>query len=413
MIAYVVSQYPAPSHTFIRREVAALRAHGVCVETYSVRPAVSLSPDDEAERTRTFCLQDQRAHTFMVALASSFARRPRRWLSTLTQTLRVRPRGVMPLLKAGAHFIEAMRLAAELERAGATHVHCHFANAGSRIGLAASRYLRIGWSVSLHGLSDFGGPGTELLREQIRASSFVASATQYGLAQAMRLSDPTDWHKLHVVRCGVDFDSLPARHRPREPGRLRLLSVGRLAPEKGQRGLLIAVAALVASGIDVELTVVGGGPEEANLRTWAGDMGLGDRLRLLGALPERTVLDVMARCDVFVLSSLAEGLPVVLMEALALEVPVVAPAIHGIPELVKDGRTGLLYTVGRWDELTECMRTLCEDAALRERLGAAGRQRVLADFDAKRSALPLASLFRNQGIVAQGRTQHEDGFEAT
>lgn len=395
MIAYLVSQYPAPSHTFIRREVAALRGLGLAVETHSVRPGQSLSEADAAEELRTFCLLRAPLRSFAAALAVTFLRRPRRWLATLAATLRLRPGGAAALVKAGTQFVEAMRLAVELERRGATHVHNHFANPASHVGLAASRYLGIGWSVTLHGLSDFGGPGTDLLRAKIRAATFVASATHYGLAQAMRLSDPGDWHKLHLVRCGVDVGAFPEPRRGerRAGDRVRFLSVGRLAPEKGQTGLLAALARLVAGGVDAELTLIGGGPEEARVRAAVSALGLAERVRLTGAQPEAAVLEAMRDADAFVLASLSEGLPVVLMEALASELPVVAPALHGIPELVSHGETGLLYTVGRWDELADRMRTLALDAALRRRLGAAGRVRVLAEYDAATAARPLARLF--------------------
>jgi colanic acid/amylovoran biosynthesis glycosyltransferase len=404
MIAYLVSQYPAPSHTFIRREVAALRKHGIHVETHSVRPGESLSEADRSEEARTFVLQRESPLALGSALLTTLARRPGRWLSTLAATLRLRPRGAVALAKASAHFVEAMRLAAELERRGATHVHSHFANSASRIGLAASRYLGIGWSVTLHGLSDFGGPATELLREQVRASTFVVSATQYGIAQAMRLSDPADWHKLHLVRCGVDAASRPEpRREPLRAGqRVRFLSVGRLAPEKAHTGLLSALARVVADGVDAELTLIGGGPEEGRIRAAVSTLGLTERVVLRGAQPEPAVLRAMGEADVFVLSSLSEGLPVVLMEALAAKLPVVAPLLHGIPELVQHERTGLLYTVGRWDELADRMRALAVDAAMRERLGTAGRRRVLEEFDAEAAALPLSRLLSQRDRAWRG-----------
>jgi colanic acid/amylovoran biosynthesis glycosyltransferase len=394
-IGYLVSQYPAPSHTFIRREIAALRARGLVIDAFSTARGESLSELDRLEEERTFTTRASTPYEFARSLALTAARHPFRWLRALVATLRHRLPGASSLLKAALHFVEGMRLAVELERREVTHLHVHFANAASHAGLAAARYLGIGWSLSLHGLSDFGGPGIVLLREKVSACRFVASASDWGRAQVMRVSDPADWRKVHVVRCGIDVAALPSRvRRPLERGTpLRMISVGRLAPEKAHRGLVEAFDLALARGIDARLSIIGSGPEEGRLRAAVAERGLRDRVELLGKQPEAAVLEAMAEAHLFVLSSLAEGLPVVLMEALALELAVIAPAINGIPELVSHGETGLLFCVGRWDELAERIVALARDSALRERLGAAGRRRVLEGFDVARAVEPLARLF--------------------
>jgi glycosyltransferase involved in cell wall biosynthesis len=395
-IAYLVSQYPAPSHTFVRREVAALRALGLEVDTFSIRPGVSLSDADRTEASRTFCVLPAGPLDLVTSQVRTLARRPGRWVLALGVSLRHRLPGARSLVKSLAYFLEAMRLATELERRGSTHLHNHFANAAAQVGLAAARYLDIGWSVTLHGLSDFAGPTTPLLTEKVAQARFVATATHHGRAQAMHRSDPRHWDRLHVIRCGVDVERLPApRGRARAPeAPLELLAVGRLAPEKGHVGLVEALALAVERGVDARLSLIGGGPEEARIRAAIAARGLQGRVELLGARPEQAVLEAMARADALVVSSFAEGLPVVLMEALAMELPVIAPAIAGIPELVAHRETGLLFVAGRWDELAERIAELASDPALRARLAAAGRARVLQEFDARRAAEPLARLFR-------------------
>jgi colanic acid/amylovoran biosynthesis glycosyltransferase len=398
-IGYLVSHYPLPSHTFVRREIAALRKRGVEVETFSIRPAHSLSEADRAEEARTFYVLQRPWVPTAASLVVTFARHPGRWLSTLAATLRNRLPGVRPLLLSIAYFAEAMRLALELERRGVTHVHNTFANPASHVGMAATRYLGIGWSVALHGLGDFDGPSTPLLAGKVAASRFVVCATDYGRAQTMRLSDPDHWSKLHVVRCGVEADALPAPPA-RWPGsgeRIQILSVGRLSPEKGQLGLLEGFADAVRRGLDAGLVLIGGGPEEARIRAAVEAHGIADRVQLRGAQPETAVLEAMARAHVFVLSSFMEGLPVVLMEAMALGLPVIAPAITGIPELVVHRETGLLYTVGRWDELADRMRLLATDPELRARVVSEGRARLRPEFDVAHSAARLDVLFRDSG----------------
>jgi glycosyltransferase involved in cell wall biosynthesis len=394
-IAYLVSQYPAPSHTFIRREVEALRRRGLAVETFSIRPGESQSAADRAEEGRTFYVLPAPVWPLARDLVLTLVRRPGRWLSTLRATVRHRLPGAVPFLKSFAYFVEAMRLAAEMERRGTTHVHNHFATAASHVGLAVTRYLGTGWSLALHGLGDLSGPRLPLLAEKVAACRFVVSVTRYGVEETKQRIREGDWPKLNVVRCGVEVDRLPAPTRARSvAGRpLEILSVGRLSPEKAQLGLLEAFSLALRRGLDARLVLIGGGPDAGRIRAAVAARGLDDRVDLQGRQPEAAVLEAMARADLFVLSSLMEGLPVVLMEALALELPVIAPAITGIPELVEHGTTGLLFQAGRWDELADRILSMSADPALRARLAAAGRERVLRTFDVARAVEPLAALF--------------------
>lgn len=398
-IAYLVSQYPAPSHTFIRREVEALRRRGLDVETFSIRPAESQSAADRAEEERTFYVLPPPVWSLASDLLITFVRRPQRWLSTLRATVRHRLPGLNPFLKSFAYFAEAMRLAAEMERRGTTHLHNHFATAASHVGLAVTRYLGTSWSLALHGLGDLSGPRLPLLAEKVAACRFVVSVTHYGVEQTKQRIRKEDWPKLKVVRCGVEVGRLPAPAHARSGSKrpLEILSVGRLSPEKGQVGLLEAFSIALRRGLDARLVLIGGGPDEANIRAAVAERNLGARVELRGRQPEETVLSAMARADLFVLSSLMEGLPVVLMEALALELPVIAPDITGIPELVEHGTTGLLFQAGDWAELAERMLAMAGDPLLRARLAAAGKERVLGTFDVARAVEPLVALFTEAG----------------
>jgi glycosyltransferase involved in cell wall biosynthesis len=397
-IATLVSQYPAPSHTFIRREVAALRRLGVEVETFSIRPGQSLSAQDHAEEARTSTVLRGSASKLVWPLLVALLRRPGRWLRAMRTALRHSLPGPLQSLRALAYFAEGMRLATEMERRDIAHIHSHFANAASVAGLAASRYLGIGWSVTLHGMSDFAGPMTPLLGRKLEDASFVATATEWGRDRLLQIGDQRHAGKVHVVRCGVEVGRLPPPTRtapgPGEP--LYVLSVGRLAPEKGHIGLVEAFANLVRHGADCRLILIGSGPEEKRIRNAIGAFALEERIEMRGLLSECAVLEAMSTAHVFALSSLMEGLPVVLMEALALELPVVAPAITGIPELVVHGKTGLLYPAGDWRKLAAALELLASDPLLRDRLGSGGRIRVLREFDAHVAAVPLARLLSTE-----------------
>jgi glycosyltransferase involved in cell wall biosynthesis len=393
-VAMLVSQYPAPSHTFIRREVAALRDLGVDIETFSIRPGECLSDEDRSERARTFTVLPGSPAALAWPLLAALLRHPGRWFQALRASARHSLPGIGQRFRSLVYFAEGLRLAIELERRGIGHVHNHFANPAAVAGLVASRYLGIGWSVTLHGLSDFAGPSTPLLRVKVEDAAFVVTATEWGRERLLATLGPRCATKLHVVRCGVQPERMPAPARshpaPGEP--LEILCVGRLAPEKGHLGLVEAVSDLLRRGVEFRLTLIGGGPEEGAIRAAVAARGLANRVELRGPQSELAVLQAMARAHVFAMSSLMEGLPVVLMEALAMELPVVAPDITGIPELVREGETGLLYPAGDWKQLAARLERLATDPEIRVRLGRAGKERVLRDFDVRNAAVPLARL---------------------
>ena len=308
--------------------------------------------------------------------------------------LRHRVPGVRAFVQALFYFLEAILLAVELKKRDITHLHNHFANPAAIVGLLASRFLRISWSLTLHGISEFDYPAGLLLAEKVAAANFVACASFFVRAQAFRVINPDHWHKLFVVRCGLELSKLEEHRCPRgQKTRIRFISVGRLSPEKGHLGLLNAFSRVLGSGVDAELLLLGDGPERSRIEQCARDASLGERLQLLGRTPEAQTLGAIASADVLVLSSFMEGLPVVLLEAMALGIPVIAPALAGIPELVRHAETGLLFTVGDWAELAALMQRLAEDETLRTRLAENARERVRIEFDVDRAIEPLVERY--------------------
>lgn len=410
-IAYLVSQYPAVSHTFIRREVKQLRALGHLVETFSVRrpsDLAKLSPADQSEATGTWYVLPPQPKRLVKAHLRALLRKPARYGSTLKRALGHRAPGVKGLLWSTFHFAESVDLARELERRGTSHLHNHFANSGANVGYLAAHYLGLDWSLTLHGTSEFDYPAGLLLADKLRAANFVACVTHFGRAQAMRLVEPEHWEKFRVVRAGIDPPSScesadgergePQTNGGHEAGLLdsatpamRLVCVARLSPEKGHGGLLKAFAMLRAEGMDVELELLGGGPEQARIERLIQDLGLDAAVKLRGQVPEQQVVNAMRSATAVVLSSFMEGLPVVIMEALAVGVPVVAPCVAGIPELVEHGVSGLTFAPGDWDGLAAALRQMLGDAALRARLAAEGRRRVESEFFIEHSIAPLVS----------------------
>jgi glycosyltransferase involved in cell wall biosynthesis len=387
-IAYLTSQYPALSHTFIRREIAALRALGLRIAPFSVRPSTGGWEEDVPA-----ILGRSRTAVLAAALRASLAR-PGSALRSLRLTIAHREAGLRGLVWAMFHWVEALALARMLIDEGARHLHVHFANSGAKIGMLAANYCRLPFSFTLHGISETDPPAGALLPGKLERASFVACASWFMRAQAMRVSDPRHWERFHLVRCGV---TLPDRAAlPPPPTAIRhIVSVGRLSAEKGFPLLVKAMGELRKQSCDARLTIIGDGPLRTALEAEIARQDLRDKVKLTGALPEDETLAQIAAADAFVLSSLMEGLPVVLMEAMAACKPVIAPTVAGIPELVKDGRTGLTFDPGSAADLARAMKTLLSDAALASRLGKAGRARIEEEFAIERAVRPLAALLRD------------------
>jgi glycosyltransferase involved in cell wall biosynthesis len=395
----LTSQYPATSHTFISREVAALRELGVDLDTFSIRPPPAADLRDpalRAEADRTFTVLRQPLTSFVSSQLWALFRRPGSYFRALGLAVRHRPPGLRAVGMSFIYFAEAVVLARELHRRRVTRLHNHFANAGAIVGYLAAGLIGLPWSFTMHGISETDYPAGLLLAKKINAATFVACVSYFGRAQAMRLVAPDQWSKLHIVRCGLPIAALP--ERPEANRRKRIIAVGRLSSEKGQAGLLAAFSKVCRDVPSVELALVGDGPQANELKSVAHDLRVADSVTFLGRLGEAETLEQIARSDILVLPSFMEGLPIVLMEAMAVGTPVIASRVAGIPELVEDGRTGLLFTASNWDELADCIRRLLADEPLRRALAAHGRSAVLRGFDINDSALRLRALFNGETV---------------
>ncbi|MEH6757966.1 MAG: glycosyltransferase family 4 protein [Parasphingorhabdus sp.] len=389
-IAYLVSDYFAPSHTFVRREITALRKLGIEIIPFTVQSAEGDAEDVQSLLGRPLL-------DYFFALFWAVFTRPLPFVSSWLLALQHRQPGARGLLWSQFHFIEAICLARLLMAAQCTHLHNHFANSGATVGMIAAHFGKLPWSLTLHGISETDFPAGMLLPKKLERAEFVACASYFMRAQAMRLVETSHWPKMHIIRCGINLSNLP----PIKPQHLRkdksdsvhLLCVGRLSPEKGYFGLLDTLAHLAADGLDFALTIVGDGPSADDIHAKVAAFTLTDRVRFTGALPEAETLTEISCCDIFVLPSLMEGLPVVLIEALAMNKAVIASRVAGIPELIEEGHSGLLFTPSDWSGLESQLLRLLSDRSLRETLGERGRAIVESEFDIAIPARQLARLF--------------------
>ena len=397
MIGYLASAYPSISHTFIRREVTALRERGLEIRTFSIRrPSADapLSQTDRREEEQTWYLQPAAPRATIAAHWRELLRGPGRYAQALGIALRNRPPGARAALWSLFYFAEGAILADSLRSAGIRHLHVHFAHAAADVARVACFLSGIPWSLMLHGTADYEYPAVLTLADKLRAARFTACASWFVRAQALRTIPPELWSRVTVVRCGVSL-ARPLAKSNGDP--LRIVCVGRLSAEKGHHGLLRALARLRGIVPASRVTFVGDGPMRAELEAQARELGLADSVQFLGARSEDDVMQILGTADLFALASLMEGLPVVLTEAMSLGLPVVAPHVAGIPELIGDEREGLLFAPSDWDGLAAQLQRLLGDADLRARLGAAGRARVAQEFAIERAVEPLWKKFSADG----------------
>jgi glycosyltransferase involved in cell wall biosynthesis len=398
-LAYICSRYPSISHVFILREVLALRRRGVDVDTFTVRRAgdeALLSQVDREEDARTYTIVPPSPLELVAAHASAFAHGPARYLATFLLALRLRGRGPRSLLWQVFYFGEAALVWRQCRRRGIRHIHAHHANVGSDVALLASHLGGDDWSWSftMHGSTEFFDVREHRLPQKVERAEFVVCVSRHGRSQLMSLVDPAHWGKLHVVHCGVDLRLFAPPAQERAPAVPEILTVGRAVPVKGQSLLVESLAELRTRGVEARLTIVGDGPQLAALRALAERLGVDEQVEFAGAVGQDEIRRFYERADVFALPSFAEGLPVVLMEAMSTGLPVVASRITGIPELVDEGVSGLLVTPGDGDDLTRALEeVLRADPGQRADMGRAGRAKVEAEFDLERIAAELEGVF--------------------
>ncbi|UAK23358.1 glycosyltransferase family 4 protein [Sphingomonas nostoxanthinifaciens] len=392
-IAYLTNQYPAVSHSFIRREIAAMEALGHRIDRYSVRgPGGGLGAEDQAEVARTTPILAQGAAALLRAMLAELVTRPATWFAALRLTLgmhKAAGRGLVPHL---AYLAEACWLARALRASGAEHVHVHFGTNPAAVARIARRLGAPPYSFTVHGPDEFDRPQELDLAGKVADAKAAVAISSYGRGQLMRWSALADWPKIGVARCGIDASFREVDDVPSAPGIPGFVAVARLAPQKGLPLLIEAAGRLARDGRDFTLTLVGDGPLRAELTAQAARLGLSDRVVFAGICDGAGVRRHLLAARAFVLPSFAEGLPVVIMEALALRRPVVVSAIAGTPELV-DHECGWLVPAGSVEALADAMAAVLDaDPAQLAAMGEEGRARVLAQHDAAANARALTAL---------------------
>ncbi|WP_281967835.1 glycosyltransferase [Roseovarius nanhaiticus] len=404
-IAYILNTYPQPSHSFIRRELQALERQGFAIDRIAMRPAEVELVDagDRAEAARTHYVLRCGAGALARDLALQALLAPRGFVAALKLAWRCGTRGEVGRLRHMIYLAEAAHIARRCARSGARHAHAHFGTNAATVAMLCHAMGGPRYSFTVHGPEEFDAPRALSLPDKITRAAFTVAVSSFGRSQLSRLVPHGIWARISVVHCGIEPDvfAQPAPMPPIGPDApLRLVAIGRFVEQKGQMmlpgALRLALDRLQADGSGaggIHLTLIGDGPLRPALEAGIAEAGLTTHVTLTGWLDEAGVRDQLARAHGLIMPSFAEGLPMVVMEAMAAARPVIATYIAGTPELVEDGRTGWLVPAGDALALAETMVEMAATPAdTLDRMGKDARARVLARHDIDTEAAKLALL---------------------
>ena len=397
-LAYLVGHYPAITHTFILREVLELRQIGFDIQTASVNQA-EVSNDGATEQER-----DEEARTFYVKArgwpgilmdhTACLISRPHRYLAGLAFAVRLARLDLSAALRHCFYFAEAVVIGQWMRRKALHHLHVHFAVATSTVAMLVKKIFGTPYSITVHGPDEFYGVRHHHLAEKVGEAAFIVCIGQFCRSQLMMTAAPRYWEKLEVCPLGVDPNEFQPRHLPAPT--FQILCVGRLVPRKGQAVLVEATARLVKRGREVQLSLVGDGPDREALEGAAARLNISESVTFHGWINQRRIREFMETADVFVLPSFAEGVPVCLMEAMAMEIPCISTFVAGIPELIESGKHGILVPPSDPELLAAAVEKLIGDPELRLRLARGGRRRVLEKYDLQVNVRRLAAILERR-----------------
>jgi colanic acid/amylovoran biosynthesis glycosyltransferase len=392
-IVILISQHPAVNHAGILREIRELRRH-LEIRTASIRgpdrPVEQLSEEERDEAARTFYVKPQGFAGALGALLATLFTQPIPLVRGMYYALKLAKLHIAKSLRNLTYLAEALVLGCWMRQQNLRHLHVHYS---STVGLLLTRIFPIELSISFHGPDEFKDPAGFWLREKIEACSFVRAISHYARAQLIKTCSREQWQKIEVVYMGVDPSVFFPRTFRECADPLEVISIGRLAPVKAHHILIAAIHKLLSDGRNVLLHLVGDGPERQKLEHDVDARGIRDHVIFHGFQRPDTIQELCSGADVFALASFAEGVPGVLMEAMAMEIPCVATRITGIPELIRDGVDGLLVPPADECAIAAAIGRLADDPQLRRNLGRNARRRITEEFELGKNARQLAQVF--------------------
>ena len=393
-VIYLLHRFPMITDTFIKREIRSLQKAGTEVHVISIwKPNLKETTSDSLEdwsHDVSFLLP-RSVFSILGALFSVVFLSPRRFVTALRLALATSRPGIYGMIYQIFYLGEAMLAAEVLGKRQADHIHNHFGDQSGIVTMLASKLTNVGYSISFHGPHVFFDAANAAIKEKIQHARFIRCISYFCRSQLIVLSANSDASSFRIIHCGLDLSKFQFR-LPREQVQ-RLFCVSRLAREKGIEFLVQALSLLINKNYLLSLRIAGDGPSRAALEETARTLGVADHVCFLGNLPEQDVARELSSSDLFILPSLAEGIPVSIMEAMAVGVPVIATNIAGTNELVADGKSGLLVRPTDPNAIAEAVVKMIQGYEFRRQAAELGRAKVADEFDIAKESAKLNECF--------------------
>ena len=399
-LAYFTNTYPRATDTFIRHEVIGLRKRGFDVLTYSVRKAGDENDvDDEviSEKRQTKYILPFNFFRIIYLTILFALRKPRLFVITSRLALKTSRPGAKGHVLQFAYFLEALTLAKHLIDDGIEHLHNHLGDNSGTVTLLAAQIAEVPYSISIHGPHIFFDGLHWALGEKTKHAKFISCIGHFCKSQMMLYSNKDDWSKFNIIRCGVDLDQFTYR-TPEERVR-KLVYVGRLAAEKGVPILFESLSILKEKRYDIELELIGDGEDRPFLEELAKEIGIEDMITFAGFVGRTGVAEALKASDVFVLPSFAEGIPVSLMEAMAMGVPVIATYVGGVTELVTHRKTGQIVSASDPIALADAIAFYIDNPDTCKEISRNARSFVEVEFNIDDQVDKLSKLFSQDSLI--------------
>ena len=393
-IGYLVNTYPMTSQTFIYREIRALESEGVDITRYSIRRWSEdlVDPASEAEQKKTRYILSGRSRSLLIDFLSELVSNPLGVMHAFLATLLLIRNAGGDVVRNAAYFLEATTLKRWVKQDGIQHIHAHFSTNPATVAYLCHRMGGPPYSFTAHGLEELDNWGTTSLIEKIRDARFVVAITHFCRAQLARAAGMEHWNKLHVVRCGIDTQEFAPSSIPFDES-ATFVCVGRLCIAKAQTLIVDAVRIVASKYPQVRVLLIGDGEMRADVQERIRELGLQREITLLGWKNNVEVRSFIGSARALLAPSIAEGLPLVIIEALALSRPVITTFVAGIPELV-DQDCGWIFPAGSIDHIATAMIDAIETPVDKlAEMGNEGRARVMAQHDVSQNAKTLQELF--------------------
>jgi len=400
-IGYFTNQYPKVSHSFIRREILALEKMGTSISRYALKSdrneLIDQNDIEEYKKTK-YILSTSKLNIIKVCILR-FIKNPLLWINAFLLTNKMGYKSERGLFRHYIYFLEACILSEWVEKDNIQHLHAHFGTNSASISLLTSKLSEVPYSFTVHGPEEFDKPNFISLPEKIKNAAFVVAISSFGKSQLFRLVHNEYWEKIKVVHCGLEasfYESNGQKYQNNNDNNdnTQIICIGRLCEQKGQVLLLDALNIVKKRNIDFNIKLIGDGEMRPEIENKIDQYKLANNVTITGWMNSVQIKHEVQKSQFTVLPSFAEGLPVVIMESMSLEKPVISTYIAGIPELIENDVNGWMVPAGDTEQLADTIqKVLSKDSNTLKEIGIKAREKVIKRHNIDIEAKKLQSHF--------------------